>query len=331
MHTPKIHLTPPRYSQAFELSYSRQTTGEKEWHQRFGFPEIALNLSAARYGSAELGMAFGFYPSIAFPILRFKHADWYWKLGGGIGMATQSWQRTPASDSMNNILGSKVNNFTMIQTAYRFSFQKHWTIQAGIHFFHVSNAAARQPNYGINTLGVFLGAAYHRSGYSNTFIKKSLPHHPNPLNLGFRTSISFSEAKTVDGPIYPHYNFTLFGAKMYRNKSRAILGADATYSSKVYAFLKNGYTYPGKERKYAWQYSVFAGHEFVFGKIGLPLQLGYYLNHSIGGNKLYQKLGLNYHFYHRSHKVLKDLFLFTQLKTHYASAEYAEIGLGCLF
>lgn len=331
LHTPKIYVAAPPYSQALEFNFNKQTLGNAYWQQRFGFPETGLSVCVAHYGSPLIGWAAGLYPTIQFRIINFGKGYWYWKLGGGIGIASKSWKRTPPEDSINNIIGSTVNNFTMIQTGIRYQIATNWTIQAGLHFFHVSNAGMRKPNFGINTTGGFVGVNYHPKGFVNHFEKADQRPYKNPLNFGIQAACSFAEAKIANGPMYPTYGLSAFAAKMYRGKSRFALGVDLTYVSRLYAHYKTNFQYPGSERAHAWIGSVFMANEFVFGKIGLPLQLGYYLNRPAGGYPIYEKLGINWHFYRHPDKRIKDLYLSTQLKTHYATADYAEFGVGLLF
>ncbi len=330
MHTPKIHIEKPPYSQAIEMSYGFQTRGKKQWHQMFGFPEAALNICIAQNGSSALGWSMGLYPSIRFKAISFKHSYVFWKIGGGIGYSTKHWERTPYQDSSNNIIGSAVNNFTMIQAGYRIGLSKSLSLEAGVFFHHVSNAAARSPNFGINTYGGLLGLHYHPQGFIFSYKKKEWQKQKSQIQLVSKAVISFSEEKISNGPMCAAYNFTLAGSKMIRSKSRLMLGTDLTYHAKLYALYKNNDLFPGSERKHAVRSSIFLGNEFVFGKIGLPLQLGYYLNRPIQGPKIYQKLGMNYHFFHDNQHVIKDIFLILQLKTHLAQAEYAEFGLGMM-
>jgi len=330
VHTPKINITAPPYSQAIEYSYCKQTKGNRAWQQRYGFPEIGINIAAADFGDQKLGRAIGLYPSIQFRLINSKQSHWYFKLGGGIGLINKSWNRTPSEDTVNNIIGSTVNNFTMIQSGYRMNLNKRWSMQAGIHFYHISNAAARHPNYGINTIGGFLGLRYHPFGIADDIKKRPLKTEKNPLNLVLKYCIAFAEARTPDGPLYPYYHVTLAGSKLYNNKNRAMLGLDATYSAELYTTFKNNYKFIGTERQNAIRYSIFGAHEFVFGKVGLPLQIGAYLNRPNGGGRFYQKLGMNYHFYHNDNNRLKDAFLITQLFTELVNAQYAEIGFGIM-
>ncbi len=328
LHTPKIHVTEPSYSSGLELSYRKQTTGTKDWHQRFGFPEVGVNVFLSKYGSALLGDAIGVYPSIQFRILSLHKAYWYGKFGGGIGYVSKHWERTPAADSMNNIVGSAVNNFTMFQTGIRFLISNYWTGQVGLHFYHLSNAAARSPNYGINTYGLHVGLNFHPQQVVRQFESRSLTPFKNPLNLCLSSTIAFAEDKTPDGPLYPVFTGTVSAYKMYRNKSRILLGADAIYSYHTRALIHDGYQMKGSKYLSPWQYTAFLGHEFLFGKIGFPLIAGAYLNRPVGGKKIYQKLGMNYHFYSNKEMIVKDAFLSLILKTHLVQAQYAELGFG---
>lgn len=331
IHTPKIHVEPPAYSNALEFSYIYQTTGNKSWHQKFGFPEIGLNACYANYLNERFGSAIGIYPSILFTILKLNKASIYGKVGGGISLASKKWQRVPYSDSSYNIISSKVNNMSMFQLGIRYPISMNWKLHGGVHFFHVSNASARQPNFGINTYGAFLGLQYFPNGNNPTLKKSEISKVKNSFNVGLRLAGAFAEDKVVNGPIYHHFGGSIFGRKMYRNKNSLLFGADMYYNSKWYAFFRNNHLFPGNERTKSFRYSLFAGHEFLFGKFAVPLQLGIYLNRPLGGELLYQKLGLAYYVYNSSKGFIKNMFVTSLLKTHYANAEYAELGIGVLF
>lgn len=331
IHTPKIHIDAPPYSSAIELSYKKQCLGNKPWHQKFGFPEAAVNICYSMNGDKVLGNAIAIYPSIQFKILGTHKLNWFGKVGGGLGYINQRWQRTPSADSINNIIGSRLNNFSMFQTGLRFKIEKHWSAQVGLHFYHLSNAAARSPNFGINTFGFHAGINYFPNGIIENFTKQNFPKQKNPLNFGMSSSIAFAEAKTPNGPLYRIYTFTLHGAKMYRNKNRILFGSDAIYSYKSRAFINNTYQTKNGKLVSAWQHTAFIGHEFLFGRTGFPVYAGAYLTRPIGGEKIYQKVGITYHFYTKKHHWAKDIYTALILKTHLVQAQYAELGLGILF
>lgn len=328
IHTPKIHNEVPLLSNGFELSYKKQTSGTKDWHQRFGFPEIGINGFLALHGNSQLGHAWALYPSIQFRIMNIKDGYWFFKFGGGIAWNSKHWQRLPSEDTLNNILGSAVNNFTMFQSGIRLPIKKELSIQAGIHFYHLSNAAARSPNYGINTLGFNLGVHYHPNGIIQNFEKRKLRHHVNSFNLCIANSIAFAEDKTPDGPMYPVYTGSMSLVQMYKNKNRIILGGDAIYNWRTRANIHNTYQMNGDELISPWQFTAFLGHEFLFGRVGVPLIAGAYLNRPVGGEKIYQKVGMVLHFYHPKGGTFKDAQLSLMLKTHLVQAQYAELGFG---
>lgn len=331
IHTPSVYLLKGSYPQAIEFSYRKQTTGNKEWHQRFGFPEIGLNIAATNYDFSYFGKAFGFYPSIQFKVLPIGSGMWFFKVGGGIGAISKHWERSATTDSFNNFIGSTINNFTMFQSGIKLYPSKHWSFQTGLGFYHVSNAATRQPNYGINTVGIFAGLCYHPQGVIKSFQKKELPKHKNPLNLNLAASIGFSEGKAFDGPMYPVYTYSGSAVKMYRNKNRVSIGINAVFNTKTLATIRNSFNYSDHYRLHTWQYSAFIQNEFLFGKIGLPLQLGFYLNNPLAKKLMYQKVGMLYHFYHNQTFFVRDSYLSLILYTHTSRAQYAELGVGFMF
>ncbi|MEZ5046897.1 MAG: acyloxyacyl hydrolase [Chitinophagaceae bacterium] len=327
-HSPKIHIAVPPYSQALELSYTMQTLGKKEWHQRYGFPEIGMSVTAANYGSSALGYAIGVYPTIQTRLIKIRSGNLYLKVGAGLGYVSKKWNRLPNEDTLNNIIGSHINNFTMFQLGVKQPINKHWVAHAGFHFFHTSNASAKQPNLGINAYGLFIGASYYPNTYVNVFEKKVWGASKNPLEFYWKNSIAYAEDKVVDGPMYSFFSNAMMLSKKYRNKSKIQVGLEATYSSKLYALFVNNHIYPGQERKKAWIYSAFLSHEFIFGSVGVPLQMGTYIRRELGGIPVYQKLGFNVYMLKKPYGFLKNIYASALLKTHFLQAEYAEFGLG---
>ncbi|HPI54337.1 MAG TPA: acyloxyacyl hydrolase, partial [Chitinophagaceae bacterium] len=287
LHTKKIHIEAPPISPSIELTYGFQSNGNKEWQQRFGFPETSMSLCFASQGDAKLGWAVGLFPSIRFHVKSFEHGYVFAKLGGGIGLASKHWHRLPYTDSFNNVVGSTVNNFTMFQLGYRQQIKKNWTLDAGVFFHHLSNASARQPNFGYNTYGLVLGAAYHPNGFQSKFKKRYFSPTPQPIQFLTKMIVARSEEKVNDGPVYTTYGLTLAATKLVRHKARLMVGADVAYYTKWYALYKNSGLFDGQERLHSFRYSVFVANEFTFGRVGFPLQLGVYLNRPIQGPKIY--------------------------------------------
>lgn len=323
-HTAKIHVVHPPSTRSVEIIYAKHTRGKAYWQQRYGFPEPSLSLLITDNGHATLGYTIGIYPSIQFRILNRRNFFWYGRFGGGIGWVTKHWSR---EDTLNNIIGGHLNNVSMFQSGIRFLLRPRWSVQTGLVFYHTSNASARQPNFGLNHYGYFLGCSFHPNEQPKEYIYR--PREPkNTTHFGLKTAIALAEDKMPDGPMYTYYNLSLFMVKRFHNKYQCMAGTDFTYNSRFYMLFKNSTQFPGKENRMALRNTIFAGYEFLFGKIGFPLQLGIYTRRPLGGPLFYQKLGMNWYCIDHPSGIIKRVFLFTNLKTHLVQAELAELGIG---
>jgi|LakMenEpi03Aug12_release.lakeMendotaPanAssembly.Ray.scaffolds.fasta_scaffold02574_16 hypothetical protein len=330
IHKPNIHFQPNAFPQSFELCYKKQTNGEKLWQQKYGYPEIGLNLAYTNYNFNSFGQAIAFYPSIQFRLWKIHQSYVFFKLGAGLGLADTKWERSSSSDSFRYFIGTTLNNFTMFQIGYLKPISKRWTIHTGVDFFHLSNAATRKPNYGINSMGFFVGTSFHPSGHQVNFLKQTTPKDQSRLRLGVASFIAFAEdASVIDGPLFPIYSQSIAVTKRYRHKSRLWLSANAILKTRTLAWLKNKSEANAWQK--SWQFSACLQNEFLFGNVGFPIGLGYYFNDPTGNLNLYQRLGMNYYFASRSKIFLKNSYTSLVLHTHLSKAQYAELGIGFLF
>lgn len=135
-----------------------------------------------------------------------------------------------------------------------------------------------------------------------------------------------------DGPLYPVYLASVYASKRYMSKNKAFAGLDYSYHENIYAFLRNNEIVEGREKEHSKAVSLFVGNEFLFGRVGIHLQAGYYLKRvNTIQNKMYQKLGANVYLLQREEGLLKELFASILLKTHFTEAELAELGIGVGF
>ena len=77
---------------------------------------------------------------------------------------------------------------------------------------------------------------------------------------------------------------------------------------------------------------MLAGNEFLLGRIGVVLQVGYYVHQAFQvQGRFYQKLGGNFYMVQREKGFIKEAYLCAFLKTHLSVAELAEAGFGMSF
>ncbi len=331
-HTPKFIKTLPDYSSIIEINYVKKTNGSKAWQQRRHYPTVGLAFVYTNYGIDSIyGRAFSLIPNLEIPIIKGKKLEWTLKAGFGAGYITKRYSRFPDWDTLNTAIGSRMNNNSYFVTDVRYHINKHWDVQAGFNFTHLSNAAFRQPNLGINMYGAHAGVRYFPVSSSPERIVRNLEPLKNRWLVQARLGISGTEQSAPDGPLYPIYIASVYASKRYLGKNKIIAGIDYSYHENIYAFLRNNEIHVGEEKANSWKSSIIVGHEFMIGRVGILFQLGFYIKNPVVKDVLYEKLGGNFYIIRHEKGLLKELFVSGLLKTHKEQAEFAEIGLGVGF
>jgi len=328
-HTENFKAPVPDFSGAFELDFIQQTYGKKAWEQRRHFPVVGFGVAYTDYGNDRiLGKCISVFPYLQFPLVKGKKLEWTLRMGFGLGYATRHYERAPVWDTINNAIGSHLNNYTCFATDLRYHISDHWDIQAGGNFSHISNASLRTPNLGINFYGAHVGFRYYPVTAHPERILRKLAPQKNRWLAQVRMGLALKENSQPNGPLYPVYLVSAYASRRYASKNKFFAGLDYSYHSEIYAFLKNNEVDPGNEKKKSWKSAVFAGNEFLFGRVGIMLQLGVYLKQaSLTNDPYYEKLGANFYLLQQENGVLKECAFSILLKTHKTQAELAEFGL----
>ncbi len=332
-HSEKFRAPIPELSTAVDIALLKQTTGKQDWEQRRHYPIWGVGATYTHYGiDSVYGSALGVYPFLQIYLIRSRKLEWTLRGGLGIGYVTRHYSRAPDWDTLNNAIGSALNNFTLFTTDVRYRINSRWSLQAGLNFSHMSNAAIRQPNLGVNMYGAHIGVRYWPGGDRPALIERERPRLRNRVLAQARLGIAFNESGTADGPLYPTYLASAYASRRYKSRNKVFAGLDYSYHTNIYAFLRNNEINPGEERAQSWKSAVFLGHEWLFGRMGLTVQMGYYLHQAyLHTDPYYQKLGYNFYLLRSERGPLKELCLSAQLKTHKAIAELAEFGVGVGF
>lgn len=329
-HTSKFRPPIPELSTAFNVALLKQTIGTKDWEQRRHYPIWGVGLTYTNYGIDSIyGSSIGLCLFAQKCIIRGKRLEWTVSGGLGLGYVTRHYERSPTWDTLNNVIGSEINNYTLMQTDLRYRIDAHWSIQAGLNFSHLSNGALKQPNLGINLYGGHIGLRYWPGGDRPTFIDRERPRLHNRVLAQARLGIAFNESGNADGPIYPTYLASGYASWRYKSRNKVFIGLDYSYHTRIYAFQRNNEINVGHERANSWKSAVFFGHEWLFGRLGVMAQIGIYIKEAaLTLDPFYEKIGYNYYLIQTEHGALKELWISTLLKTHKSNAELVEWGLG---
>ena len=333
-HTTAFTGPLPKNVRSVELNFIQQTAGQKPWQASRGYPLVGVSVSYVDYGiDSVYGIAIGIHPNIQIPVITSKNFEWTFRAGGGVGYVTRRYSRTdgPDADTLNPAIGSHMNNFSRFSTDLRYRVNTHLDVQAGVHFFHLSNASFRRPNLGINVWGLHIGMRYFPVTSQPKKIRTTIPPTPRWCG-GIRAGVGFVETGPSDGPLYPAYLGSAWVGRRWRGRNRVFVGADASYSNRIEAFLKNNEIHVGEEAKHSWRGGVSVGNEFHFGRTGIVFQAGVYLKEAyLRAGRSYQKIGGQYYLLQRDRGDVRDAFIAILLNTHLSEAELAEFGVGIGF
>lgn len=333
-HTQKFKGPIPQISTGVDANIVWKTRGKANWQARRSYPTIGLGISAMRYDGQYYGMGLGIYPNLSLPICRKSHWEWSIRFGMGLGYISKQYRPyAPYWDTLNNAIGSRINNFSLLHSDLRYRINNHWDVQAGLTFTHMSSARYRQPNLGVNFIGGHLGFRYFANGQKPVVYKLTGQSAlSNRFLLQMRQGIALTTRESAGSAATPVWLSSVSVSKRYWSKNKIHLGLDYSYNQNVYDFMRLQAINTGDERKYAWNAGVFLGHEFLYGRVGLQLQLGAYLRQTLLAKApIYQRLGMNWYLLESEKGAVKELYISTLLKTHYATAELAELGLGISF
>lgn len=334
-HTKRFTGPIPDFSGLLDLNLFWKTSGKKDWQIRRHRPTVGLGFALNYYDAQNYGQSIGVYPNLQLPLLQKKDWEWTIRFGMGLGVINQYHRPfAPYWDTLNNAMGARVNNFSLLSSDLRYHLNKNIDLQVGITFTHMSSARFRLPNLGINLLGLHAGVRYFPQAKK---VKLEVPHRsvealPNRMLLQVRQSLSMTTSESIGSALTPVVVSSIALSKRYWSHNKVWVGADYGYHQSVYDFMRLQAIYPNNERNNAWNLALFAGHEFLYGRVGLYLQMGVYLRQTmLAKAPIYQRLGMNWYIRQQEKGFIKDVYFSTLLKTHYATAEYAEAGVGIGF
>ncbi|MFI5196742.1 MAG: acyloxyacyl hydrolase [Chitinophagales bacterium] len=329
-HEKKFTLPIPALTTGLDINLLQHTHGKKAWEQRRKYPTIGIGFAYINYGiDSVYGHCFGLYPNLTIPLVSGKKLEWTLRMGDGIGYVTKEFRRTPPVDTINVAIGSHINGFTMFMSDLRYHINQHWDMQLGANITHISNSSYHKPNLGINMTGAHLGACYYPVMAKPAHIVRNPEPLKNRWLVQARLSMAYISSYTPGGPLYPVYITSGYVSRRWISKNKMFAGLDYAYYQSIYAYLRNNEIDPGHEKQNSWKSAVFAGNEFLLGRVGIVLQVGYYLRESaLKTAPVYEKIGGHYYFVQKESGPIKEFFLSAFLKTHETVAELGEVGLG---
>ena len=311
------------HPEGFILSWNKKTFGEKDWQQRYNYPDYGASLIYQNLKNEVLGNTTGLYAHYNFYFLNRKLM---FRVGQGLAHTSNPYDRV--GNPKNIAFGSRLLSSTYVMLNYK---KEHifgkLGLQAGLSLIHYSNANVKAPNTSINTIALNIGVTYNLDGENPEYISNLSDERftePIRYNLAFRSGINQSDI--IGSGQYPFYILSAYADKRLGHKSAVQFGADIFFSNflkeliayQSTAQLGNGVTGSEDYKRLG----LFVGHELFINKISIETQLGYYVYYPFDfEGRAYFRAGLKRYFGNKWFGAIT-------LKSHGAKAEAVEFGIG---
>ncbi len=311
-----------RHTSGFEISLSRQAMGDEGWHSCYQYPQTGYSYIFLDFSEPKiLGNAHALMAFINFPLMRRKIFQFSLRTAAGLGYFTEKYERV--ENYKNDVIGSHINaaiqfNF---ETRYKLSQQLFFNFNIGLT--HFSNGSFRTPNLGINNPSVNGGFTYQLHP-SKEFIKGEHAVPGKQVRLDVLYAAGVKEIYPPTGKKYGAHTLSSTAMKAVGHKVRLGLGLDVFYDLSLIRAFRNSDEHVTND----WQIlrsGIHVDEELMVAKLSIIFQMGaYWLDQFKEDGLFYHRVGFKY-------SIGKNLFLNLTLKTHFARADYTELGIGWKF
>ena len=332
-HRSTITIDFPDWSYGMEVNLERKTYGTKPWHERCGFPRWGVALSYHYTGNAaQMGHGIALLPNVTVDFVRKKHWRLFGRLGVGLGIITQPYDRQ--TNPLNNMVGSYLNNNTSIRLGMAINLHPQWELRPSATFTHYSNAASTLPNLGINIPSFQLGLCYRPNPVTQEdyHYAEESPKRSKRIQFSALVAAGLRELSTSNGSKYPVWQANVDAGLFLTPNNRLKMGIEYDYIAAYYAFNKHNGGYPDKDLH--WQASrltLFLADEIFIGRFSINAQIGVYLTQNMNQlSPISLRVAARYYLINPYQDQLTPFFT-VSMKAHRIIAEYFSVGAGIAF
>jgi len=306
----------------FEIYYNKLTNGNKNWEAVNKYPEVGYSIGYYNYGNKVLGSTISLLAHIQYYLTKSRIGhSLKAHLGTGLGFNTHPYNAE--SNNKNVVLGSVVTFTLQPRIIYTYTTDSHWYFTASPNLTHFSNGSLKHPNKGINIVTFNLGVGKILGG-------EIKPHKEPAIDITFddQLKIDISLFTGLINNSEGSGNFPFITLQASANKRFGISGGvnsglDLFYSIALKERIKDDLQFSDEEYPDFKRVGWYAGYEWYISKVSLIANLGYYIYRPYKEiSPIYQRIGIKY--YNKN----ENIFLAANLKTHGATAEMAEFGIG---
>ncbi|WP_296622453.1 acyloxyacyl hydrolase [Marivirga sp.] len=308
-----------------ELSLQQKLNGKREWENIYKKPLVSYGLSYYNLQNPKLGHLVVASAAMDLPIKRTENTALYFRIGTGLVYSTNPYDRE--TNNQNNMVTSTITYLLQTRFTYEIKLNEQISLTPNLNITHSSNGAQRAPNRGINIITANLGMSYKIKSQEDKEFRDITPLDKTPYQVYLMVSGGRNTRTLQVREPLPFFNLLLYGQKYVNPKSDWGVGIEYFHSYSLKEQIATNWfrIYDEEEIADFKRLGLLIGHELKFGKLGFITQMGVYVyNPSKSNMPVYQRFGLRYQFHN-------NIIAQVALKTHAATAEQAEIGIGWRF
>ena len=331
-HTPKLTTSTGEMLGGQEIGLRFQTTGRRDWHAWQRYPVLGAAFVHFQLGQGSHGQAFGLLPHLSVPVVRAGRFTAFFRLGTGLAWVTRPYDYF--ENPGQNALGSHWNNITQFRLGAEWRLGAHLRLQTGAALNHFSNGASALPNYGINIPSGYMSLAWSPAPLYESDFQPARSEKRPERRWGGTLQFNFAniEYGIFDGPKYAVPGGSAAVFYHFNRVNRFLLGMDYESNRAIYDFgLQSAeFSDAAEARRGATRLAIFIADEFLFGAIGVQLQMGRYVGRDMNRFVLkqnYSKLTTRVYLPRLFGTDLRP-HLGVTLKAHATTAEYIALNAG---
>jgi hypothetical protein len=322
-HAPSVGHLAKAHPYGFEINYNQITTGSKEWHKVYRYPEVGYAVGLFDFRNPVLGQAIYGFTYMDKSLIKGVSSALRLKIGTGFVYITNPYDAD--KNFKNTALSSRIMYGMRGELTHSYDINKQWQIRSGITLTHFSNGAIKLPNSGINIPALKLGVQYiPHVPVAHTAVADS-SGNDSYKNTQFNISGAFTlkEIGLPGGPKYPGGVLSAYVNRRLNRKSGINAGIDGFYNTALKQIIESDPDVDSLRMPDFKRVGITLGHELFISRVSMLVQLGVYVYkpYQYIDNRLYQRYGLKY-------SINRHLFAGVMLKTHFGTADFMEWTLG---
>jgi hypothetical protein len=305
------------HTTGFEITLLKQTDGSKLWQEVYGYPQTGFSYIHLDLANQYVGQADALVGFINFPLIRNPNFLFSFRLADGLGYVSTVFDRV--ENHKNLTVASHINAAIQMMADARFKISRNIFFDMSYGLTHFSNGSFKVPNLGINNISLNGGLAYQLNEpvVANYGAIPSLDRRwllDLVYGFGVKENIEF-----LNKQFFAHTFYFSF-LKPISYKSKLGVGGDVFYDLSLMQFWNDSNVSDISSK--IIRGGAHVSYELQVNNFTVLLQMGVYLVDQLKlDGSFYHRIGLQY-------DLSKHLFANLTLKTHFARADYTELGLG---